>query len=29
MLNGGGNQQPLDLDGPDQLLTLGDWHPLA
>jgi hypothetical protein len=28
VLNGGGNDQPLDLDGPDQLLTLGDWHPL-
>jgi hypothetical protein len=25
VLNGGGNAQPLDLDGPDQLLTLGDW----
>jgi hypothetical protein len=29
VLNGGGNDQPLDLDGPDQLLTLGDWRPLA
>jgi hypothetical protein len=28
VLNGGGNDQPLDLDGPDQLLTLGDWQPL-
>jgi hypothetical protein len=28
VLNGGGNDQPLDLDGPDQLLTLGDWRPL-
>ena len=27
VLNGGGNAQPLDLDGPDQLLTLGDWRP--
>jgi hypothetical protein len=27
VLNGGGNDQPLDLDGPDQLLTLGSWHP--
>ena len=26
VLNGGGNAQPLDLDGPDQLLTLGDWR---
>ena len=26
VLNGGGDAQPLDLDGPDQLLTLGDWH---
>jgi hypothetical protein len=29
VLNGGGNDQPLDLDGPDQLLTLGAWRPLA
>ena len=29
VLNGGGNDQPLDLDGPDQLLTLGDWRPLG
>ncbi len=29
VLNGGGNDQPLDLDGPDQLLTLGGWEPLA
>ncbi len=29
VLNGGGNAQPLDLDGPDQLLTLGDWQPPA
>ena len=29
VLNGGGNAQPLDLDGPDQLLTLGDWRPLG
>jgi len=28
VLNGGGNAQPLDLDGPDQLLTLGTWRPL-
>ena len=28
VLNGGGNDQPLDLNGPDQLLTLGDWQPL-
>lgn len=27
VLNGGGNDQPLDLDGPDQLLTLGSWRP--
>jgi hypothetical protein len=27
--NGGGDAQPLDLDGPDQLLTLGDWMPRA
>lgn len=27
VLNGGGNAQPLDLDGPDQLLTMGDWRP--
>ena len=27
VLNGGGNAQPLDLDGPDQLLTLGSWRP--
>jgi hypothetical protein len=27
VLNGGGNDQPLDLDGPDQLLTLGAWEP--
>jgi hypothetical protein len=26
VLNGGGTSQPLDLDGPDQLLTLGDWQ---
>ncbi|HSL12591.1 MAG TPA: VCBS repeat-containing protein [Actinomycetota bacterium] len=26
VLNGGGTSQPLDLDGPDQLLTLGDWE---
>jgi hypothetical protein len=25
VLNGGGTSQPLDLDGPDQLLTLGGW----
>jgi FG-GAP-like repeat len=25
VLNGGGKDQPLDLDGPDQLLTMGDW----
>jgi hypothetical protein len=29
VLNGGGNAQPLDLDGPDQLLTLGSWRPPA
>ena len=29
VLNGGGNAQPLDLNGPDQLLTLGDWQPLG
>jgi hypothetical protein len=29
VLNGGGNAQPLDLDGPDQLLTLGSWQPPA
>jgi hypothetical protein len=29
VLNGGGNDQPLDLNGPDQLLTLGDWQPLG
>src|SRR5215213_7509618 len=29
VLNGGGNDQPLDLDGPDQLLTLGDWRRLS
>jgi hypothetical protein len=28
VLNGGGSAQPLDLDGPDQLLTMGDWQPL-
>ena len=28
VLNGGGNDQPLDLNGPDQLLTLGNWQPL-
>ncbi len=28
VLNGGGNDQPLDLNGPDQLLTLGSWQPL-
>ena len=28
VLNGGGNDQPLDLNGPDQLLTMGDWQPL-
>jgi hypothetical protein len=27
VLNGGGKDQPLDLDGPDQVLTLGDWSP--
>ena len=27
VLNGGGTGQPLDLDGPDQVLTLGDWRP--
>ena len=27
VLNGGGKDQPLDLDGPDQVLTLGDWRP--
>lgn len=27
VLNGGGRAQPLDLDGPDQVLTLGDWRP--
>jgi hypothetical protein len=26
VLNGGGTSQPLDLDGPDQLLTLGEWQ---
>jgi hypothetical protein len=26
VLNGGGNAQPLDLDGPDQLLTMGGWQ---
>jgi hypothetical protein len=26
VLNGGGTSQPLDLDGPDQLLTFGDWQ---
>lgn len=26
VLNGGGNAQPLDIDGPDQLLTMGDWQ---
>ena len=26
VLNGGGTSQPLDLDGPDQLLTLGHWQ---
>ena len=26
VLNGGGSAQPLDLDGPDQLLTMGDWQ---
>ena len=26
VLNGGGTSQPLDIDGPDQLLTLGDWQ---
>lgn len=26
VLNGGGDAQPLDIDGPDQLLTLGDWR---
>jgi hypothetical protein len=29
VLNGGGDSQPLDLDGPDQLLTLGEWEPLG
>ena len=29
VLNGGGKSQPLDLDGPDQLLTLGSWEPLG
>jgi hypothetical protein len=28
VLNGGGNDQPLDLNGPDQLLTMGSWQPL-
>jgi hypothetical protein len=27
VLNGGGREQPLDLDGPDQVLTMGDWEP--
>jgi VCBS repeat protein len=27
VLNGGGTSQPLDLDGPDQFLTMGDWRP--
>lgn len=27
VVNGGGPSQPLDLDGPDQLLTMGDWRP--
>ena len=27
VLNGGGKDQPLDLDGPDQVLTMGDWRP--
>jgi hypothetical protein len=26
VLNGGGTSQPLDLDGPDQLLTFSDWQ---
>jgi FG-GAP-like repeat/FG-GAP repeat len=29
VLNGGGPSQPLDLDGPDQLLTMGDWQLLG
>ena len=29
VLNGGGNDQPLDLDGPDQVLTLGGWRALS
>ena len=27
VLNGGGESQPLDIDGPDQLLTMGNWRP--
>jgi hypothetical protein len=27
VLNGGGKDQPLDLDGPTQVLTLGTWRP--
>jgi FG-GAP-like repeat len=27
VVNGGGREQPLDLDGPDQVLTMGDWKP--
>ncbi len=27
VLNGGGSSQPLSLDGPDQLLTMGSWRP--
>ena len=27
VLNGGGESQPLDIDGPDQLLTMGAWRP--
>jgi hypothetical protein len=27
VLNGGGFDQPLDLKGPDQVLTMGNWHP--
>ncbi len=29
VLNGGGSSQPLDIDGPDQLLTMGSWEPLT
>jgi hypothetical protein len=27
VLNGGGYDQPLDLHGPDQVLTMGNWQP--